>query len=318
MATPAPAPTGIGLRTTLWLGGAGFIAAGGAALAAALRFNLPWPGVVALLGGLAGLVVLALEATIAAPLEALAQNRPPTESMGASPPSSPPRRAPLELRALWQAARAWQERVTHLRLALEAARRAADRGLAPRRWLGAAAAATRPGADPVRLFPPAMADLAAHLGAARAHLVPLRRRSHVPVLGSAGVPPWSDEVRSAGLSAWGPLLDQEAPSAICLNPFAGTWTRHFGQATLWVVPLRYHGRAQGLILIEPGAVDRAWTPEERALLTDLGALFGAALYAPVWTEAQRVSSSPEEDEAEGLRLTPLDDRLARKAKRRRR
>lgn len=316
MASPAPAPSGIGLRTALWLGGAGFIASGGLALAAALRFQLPWFGVVALLGGLAGLVVLVLEATIAAPLEALAQNRPPTEALAPNAPTPPPRRAPLELRALWQSARAWQERVTHLRLALEAARRAADRGLAPRRWLGAAAAATRPGADPVRLFPPAMADLAAHLGAARAHLVPLRRRSPVPVLGSAGVPPWSDEVRQAGLQAWGGLLDQEAPSAVCLNPIAGEWVRHFGQATLWVVPLRYHGRAQGLILIEPGAVDRAWTPEERALLTDLGALFGAALYAPVWTEAQRQNHPLEEDEAPST--TAWDERLARKAKRRRR
>lgn len=313
-----PAPTsGLALRTALWLAGAGFIVAGGVALAAALRYQLPWFGVVALLGCLSAMVVLGLEATVAAPLEQLAMNRPPSEAMAPTAPTPPPRRAPLELRALWQAGRAWQERVTHLRLALDAARRAADRGLAPRRWLGAAAAATRPGADPVRLFPPAMADLAAHLGAARAHLVPLRRRSPVPVLGSAGVPPWSDEVRSVGLQGWGPLLEQDGPLALCLGPWAGPWTRHFGQATLWVVPLRYHGRAQGLILVEPGAVDRAWTPEERALLTDLGALFGAALYAPVWTEAQR-SAGGEEEEGEVPSPEAWDERLQRKARRKRR
>ncbi len=286
-----PAPS---LRTYLWIAGSGFILAASLSFAAYLRFHLPWWSMVLILGGLAGLIVMALEAVVASPLEGLARG-PQRGKDGAliSPPAPTGRFVAAEARRLWRGMRMYQEHGAQLRSAQAGVESRVEQAECQARLLRAACATLRPEADVAALAPAMLRDLAAVLGVPAVWLVPLRRHCPVPVLGPDGEPAWGEELRASGLGPWEELLADDRALAVCLTDRAPYWRRHFAMESLWIFPLVYHKRAQGFLLARPEGAERTWTAEECALIEALTPLLAAALHPPRWSEVRRRADQAE-------------------------
>ena len=290
------------LRTYLWIAGSGFILAATICFVGFLRFQPPWWAMVVALGTLVALVVAALEAVVAGPLEGLARGPGRAKDGSLLSPQAPTGRlAVAEARRLWRGMRMFQEQGAQLRSAqagLEARMASADRQA---RLLRDACAALRPETDLAAAAPPLMRDLAVALGVPAVWLVPLRRHCPVPVLGPDGEPAWGEELRASGLAPWEELLAEDRPLAVCLTDRAPYWRRHFAMESLWIFPLVYHRRAQGFLLARPEGAERTWTAEELALLEALGPLLGAALHPPRWSDVRRRGEGEDAEATEPSR-----------------
>ncbi|HEY9723890.1 MAG TPA: GAF domain-containing protein [Oscillatoriaceae cyanobacterium] len=273
------APT---LRTYLWLGGSGFIVAASASFLAYLIVPLPWWVMTVLLGCLVGAVVMGLEHVLARPLERLVKLASRTREGTLPPPSGP--LAAAEISALWKALRGQQEQLTQARHAQHAIDTQALTVAGKLRLLSLASRALRPDVSLGAIATEMMADLAALLGLSEVYLVPLRRHCPVPVTGPAGTPEWSEAIRASGLGPWEDLLVQDRPVAVCLTDLSPSWRKRWERGTLWIVPLNYHGRAQGMLLAPVVGAERTWTSDELELLGALSQILAAALHPPRWSD----------------------------------
>lgn len=276
------------LRTYLWLAGCAFIAVAGLSVALYLRYKLAWWALVLMLGTAVGAVIALLEYAVADPLEAMAKGPARAKDGTLGAPTAPAGRlAPAEARRLWRGYRAFQEQAATQRSALSGLEARVERAEREAALIRDAALLLRPEADVETVAPALMKELAAILGVPAVWLVPLRRHSAVPVLGPDGEPAWGEELRAAGLAAWEELLAEDRPLMVCLTDRAPYWRRHFAMESLWIVPLVYHKRAQGLLMARPEGVERTWTPGELALFAALSPVLAAALHPPRWSDVRR-------------------------------
>jgi hypothetical protein len=74
-----------------------------------------------------------------------------------------------------------------------------------------------------------------------------------------------------------------------LTELAPAWREHWGKGALWVVPLSYHGKAQGLLLSAPG-VERTPTPDELTLVSALAQILACALHPPRWSDERKLGA----------------------------
>jgi len=283
------------------MAGCAFIAAAALCIALYLRYKLAWWALVLMLGALVGGLVALLEYAVADPLEQLAKgpSRGKDGTLGA--PEAPlGRLAPAEARRMWRGYRAFQEQAATQRAAIAGQETRVERAERDARLVRDAAMLLRPEVDFAEAVPKLMQDLADALGVPAVWLVPLRRHSSVPVIGPEGSPAWGEELRNAGLAAWEELLAEDRPLAVCLTDRAPYWRRHFAMESLWVVPLVYHKRAQGLLLARPEGAERTWTPAELALLGAIAPMIAAALHPPRWSDVRRRAGSDPEAPDEPL------------------
>lgn len=273
------APT---LRTYLWLAGSGFIVAASASFLAYLLVPLPWWAMAVLLGLLVGGVVTGLEHVLARPIERLAKLASRSREGTLPPPGGP--LAAAEISALWKALRGQQDQLAQSRHGQHALETQALTTSGRVRLLSLASRALRPDVPLDGIAAELMADLAALLGLGEVYLVPLRRHCPVPVTGPAGTPEWAEAIRASGLGPWEDLLVQDRPVAVCLTAIAPAWASRFERGTLWIVPLNYHGRAQGLLLAPVSGAERTWTADETELLGALSQILAAALHPPRWSD----------------------------------
>jgi hypothetical protein len=102
-------------------------------------------------------------------------------------------------------------------------------------------------------------------------------------MGPQGQPAWADAIRGTGLGPWEDILAQARPVSVCLTGLAPAWREHWGQGALWVVPLNYHGKAQGLLVSSSG-VERTLTPDETTMVSALSQILACALHPPRWSD----------------------------------
>lgn len=277
---------GLTLRTYLWLAGSLFIVAASFSFLAYLRFGLPWWAMVVAMGTLVGAIVGSLEHAIARPLERLTKVSQKSKDGVTAPPPGGLFSAD-EIRTVWKGVRASQEQLVHAKHAHRAVEGKLSTLQDQFRMLVNASQALRPDVPLAEVAPGVLKELAAHLGLSDLYLVPLRRHCPVPVLGGHWAPMWGDAVRQTGLSPWNAILEQGTPVTIGLTEQAPEWREHFKHQTLWVTPLNYHGKAQGILLAVITGPERTWTPEELALIDALGQMLAAALHPPRWSEERK-------------------------------
>jgi GAF domain-containing protein len=312
------ADRGPSLTTAFWAVGSGFILAASLAFVAYLRYHLPWAVMVVGLGLAIGAVVAILEQFVARPLDRLTRGLQgvPLDGEFQFPPMPDLRFAPVEYRRLWRGLRVYQEQQNQARLARDAAEQRVTSAQRQARVLTAAARSLRPDANLADLAPSMLRDLAAILGVPAVYLVPLRRHCPVPVLGPTGTPTWADAVRESALDPWLDLLAQEAPTAISFTPLAPAWAKDWARRTLWVIPLTYHGRAQGVLLALPTGAERAYSKEELTLLEALAPVLAAGLHPPRWSEERKRVLEEHRRELEAA-YADVDAEESRRRKRRR-
>jgi hypothetical protein len=129
-------------------------------------------------------------------------------------------------------------------------------------------------------------ELAAQLGLTELYLVPLRRHCPVGVLGGEQPPAWAEAMRATGLAPWEDVLAQGRPVSLSLTALAPAWRAHWGHGALWVAPLNYCGRPQGLLLAPAGMV-RTLTPDELNLVSTLARILACALHPPRWSDDRK-------------------------------
>ena len=96
------------------------------------------------------------------------------------------------------------------------------------------------------------------------------------------------------------LVVQAKPVNVCLTNLAPAWRDHWSTGALWVMPLNYHGKAQGLVISSAG-VERTLTPDELNLVSALSQILACALHPPRWSDerlgkpvqVQRIVSAAE-------------------------
>lgn len=281
---------GFSLRTYLWLAGSLFILAACLSFLAYLLFALPWWAMVLMLGSLIALVVEGLEHTLARPLERL------TKAAGRTrdgvPVLPPPPSGPVkahEISRLWRGMRQYQDHLTQSRHAKQALESRVSGLKAQVRMLETAGQMLEPAVAVDEVAPALLKDLAATLGVPDLYLVPLRRHCPVPVIGATGTPAWADALRASGLTPWEDVLAEGRPVSLCLTGLAPAWREHWGHGALWVVPLSYHGKAQGLLLSAPG-VERTPTPDELTLVSALAQILACALHPPRWSDERKLGA----------------------------
>lgn len=277
---------GLSLRTYLWLAGSLFIVAASFAFLGYLRFGVPWWAMVVALGLMVGAIVGGLEHAIARPLERLTKVSQRTKD-GASVPPPGGLLSADEIRTVWKGVRGSQEQLVQARHAHRAMEGKLTTMQDQFRMLVSASQALRPDVPLAEVAPGVLKELAAHLGLNDLYLVPLRRHCPVPVLGGHWPPMWGEAVRQTGLSPWNAILEQGTPVTVCLTEQAPEWREHFIHQTLWIAPLNYHGKAQGILVATITGAERTWTPEELALIESLSQLLAAALHPPRWSEERK-------------------------------
>lgn len=303
---------GLSLRTYFWLAGSGFIVAAHLAFVAYLRFALPWWALALLLGTLVALVVAVLEHVLARPLERLAKVSTRSKDGQTAPPPGGLLSA-SEVRRIWKALRGQADHLTQARQAQRAVEAQLGLERAHTRMLAAASRALRPEVPVEQVVPEVLRELATLLGVEDVYLVPLRRHCPVPVTGGRAAPDWAAELRASGLAPWDDLLAQNRPVSVCLSPLAPGWRSHFGESPIWVVPLVYHGKPQGLLLAPASGQDREWTPEEWLVVQSVANVLSASLHPPRWSEervVRRAEPAPE-PEAEPSRAAEARRRRRR-------
>lgn len=283
---------GLTLRTYLWLAGSLFIVAASFSFLAFLKFNLPWWMMVVALGTLVGLIVGGLEHAIARPLERLTKVAQRPKDGAVTPPPGGMFSAE-EIRKVWKGVRASHEQLVQARHTYRAVEGKLTVSQDQCRMLVAASQALRPDVPLQDVAPGVLKELAAHLGLNDLYLVPLRRHCPVPVLGGHWPPMWGEAVRQTGLTPWNAILDQGTAVSVCLTEAAPAWREHFQQQTLWIMPLLYHGKPQGILLATITGPERTWTPEENALIEALAQMLAAALHPPRWSEERKQSPKGE-------------------------
>lgn len=305
---------GLSLRTYLWLAGSLFILAAHLAFVAYLRFGLPWGALTLMLGVLVALIVAVLEHALARPLERLAR----VSSRGKDGQSAPPPGGLLsasEVRRVWKALRGQADHLAQSRQAQRAVEAQLTVERTQTRMLAAASRALRPEVPVEQVVPEVLRELAAMLGVADVYMAPLRRHCPVPVTGGHAAPAWAEALRASGFAPWDDLLAQNRPVSVCLTAQAPAWREHFGQAPLWVVPLVYHGKPQGLLLAPAGGQDREWTPEEWLVVQAVANVLAASLHPPRWSEERVVrraeAEAASEPEAESSRTAEARRRRRR-------
>ncbi|MNS78521.1 hypothetical protein D3C72_1121380 [compost metagenome] len=100
---------------------------------------------------------------------------------------------------------------------------------------------------------------------------------------------WADALRASGLTPWEDVLAEGRPVSLCLTSLAPAWREHWGHGALWVVPLSYHGKAQGLLLSASG-VERTPTPDELTLVSALAQILACALHPPRWSDERKLGA----------------------------
>lgn len=275
---------GFSLRTYLWLTGSLFILFACLCFLAYQLLELPWWAMVLALGLLVGAVVEALEHALARPLERLTKVSGRTrEGLPTLPP--PPKgvfRAE-EFQRLWKGMRLYQDHLTQARHAKQALESQVASLKAQVRMLANAGQALEPDVSIEQIAPWLLKELAGMLGVKDLYLVPLRRHCPVPVMGMQGSPEWADAVRNSGLGPWEDILAQGRPVSVCLTGLAPEWRSAWSHGAFWVVPLNYHGKAQGLLVTSAG-VERTLTPDETTLVSALSQILACALHPPRWSD----------------------------------
>lgn len=307
---------GLSLRTYLWLAGSLFIVAGHLSFVAYLRLGLPWWTLALMLGVLVALIITVLEHALARPLERLAKISAKSKDGGSAPPPGGWLSA-HEVRRVWRALRSHQDHLAQSRQAQRALEAQLGLERAQTRMLAAASRALRPEVPVETVVPEVLKELAAFLGVEDVYMVPLRRHCPVPVTGGHGQPAWAAEVRQSGLAPWDDALAQNRPVSVCLSPQAPEWRHRFQDAPLWVVPLVYHGKPQGLLLAPVAGQDREWTPEEWLVVQSVGNVLAASLHPPRWSEERTVRrAEPEPAPAPEPEADPAPSADARRRRRR--
>ena len=282
-----PMERGFTLRTYLWLAGSLFILAACLCFVAYLLLPIPWWGMVLALGLLIAGVVELLEHVLARPIERLTRvaSRAKDGLPALPPPPSGPLRA-FELTRLWKGLRHYHDQLMQARHAKQALEAQVTALKGQVRMLANAAQALDAEVTVEQVAPWVLKELASALGVSELYLVPLRRHCPVPVVGAAGAPAWAEAMRSTGLAPWEDVLAQGRPVSLCLTGLAPAWREHWGEGALWVVPLNYHGKAQGLLL-SPAGMARTLTPDELNLVGTLSQILACALHPPRWSEERK-------------------------------
>jgi hypothetical protein len=276
------------VRTTIWLFGCCTILVAAGAALAHQRGALPWPALVAVVGLAAGLMSLALERTVADPLEAMAAS--PTVGEGArrrAPARPVGRWVPQELWRLWRAHKALEEQAVRLRLASEGLEARVAQAEREARLLRGAAwllASEEASVDELASW---LDDLAELLGVEELWLVPMRRQAPWPVVGRAGVPAGADSLRPRS-GAWGELLASGQPRLVCLAPGTVPPDHPLVRASLGLFPLFHRGRVQGFLLARLPREGASWPLRYAAVLDALSPMVAAALYPYRWADGRRL------------------------------
>ncbi|MDB5099356.1 MAG: hypothetical protein JWM80_3777 [Cyanobacteria bacterium RYN_339] len=309
---------GPSLTTAFWLTGSGFILVATLAFVAYLRFQLPWALMVVALGLGIGAIVAALEQFVARPLDRLTRGLQalPADQEFQFPPMPDLRFAPVEYRRLWRGLRVYQEQQNQARLARDAAEQRVTAAQRHARVLTSAARSLRPDASLTDLAPSMLRDLATILGVPAVYLVPLRRHCPIAVLGPTGTPAWAEAVRQTALDPWTEVLAQEQPTSLAFTPIAPEWAKEWSRRTLWVIPLTYHGRAQGVLLAFPSGGERTYSKEELALLEAIAPMLAAGLHPPRWSDERKRVLEEHRLELE-VAYADVDAEESRRRKRRR-
>jgi hypothetical protein len=142
-----------------------------------------------------------------------------------------------------------------------------------------------------QVAPWVLRELGASLGLSELYLVPLRRHCPVGVLGGEQPPAWAEAMRATGLTPWEDVLAQGRPVSLSLTGLAPAWREHWGRGALWVAPLNYCGKSQGLLLA-PSGVARTLTPDELNLVTTLSRILACALHPPRWSDDRKPATMP--------------------------
>jgi hypothetical protein len=256
-----------------------------------------------------------LEHALARPIERLTKVT--TRTREGLPTLPPPPNGFLrteEFQRLWKGMRLYQDHLTQARHAKQAleAQVAVLKGQV--RMLANAGQALEPDVSIDQIAPWLLKELAAMLGVKELYLVPLRRHCPVPVMGPQGQPAWADAIRGTGLGPWEDILAQARPVSVCLTGLAPAWREHWGQGALWVVPLNYHGKAQGLLVSSSG-VERTLTPDETTMVSALSQILACALHPPRWSDervgkpvqVQRLVAASEAPKPEPVIEEPAHD-----------
>ena len=277
------------VRTTLWLAGCCTILVAAGAALAHQRGLLPWPALVALVGGLAGLLTLALERAIADPLEAMAASATVAPRGRRVAPARPlGRLLPQEVWRLWRTQKALEEQAVRLRLASEGLEARVEQAEREARLLRGASSLLASEEASVEELSAWLDDLAEVLGVDELWIVPVRRQAPWPVVGREGVPPGADSLRPRS-GAWGELLASGQPRLVCLAPGTVPPDHPLARATLGVVPLFHRGRVQGFFLARLPATGPTWPLRYAAVLDALTPAVAAALYPYRWADGRRLA-----------------------------
>lgn len=278
---------GFTLRTYLWLAGSLFILASCLCFLAYLLLPIPWWGMVLALGLLIAGVVELLEHALARPLERLSKGSGRTrDGLPALPPPPAGWLKAFELTRVWKGMRTYHEHLAQSRRANQALESQVKALRAQVRMVANASQALEADVAVEQVAPWVLRELAASLGLSELYLVPLRRHCPVGVLGGEQPPAWAEAMRSTGLTPWEDVLAQGRPVSLSLTGLAPAWRTHWGQGALWVAPLNYCGKSQG-VLLAPSGVARTLTPDELNLVSTLARILACALHPPRWSDDRK-------------------------------
>jgi GAF domain-containing protein len=282
-----PMERGFTLRTYLWLAGSLFILAACLCFLAYLLLPIPWWGMVLALGLLIAGVVELLEHALARPLERLSKGSGRTrDGLPTLPPPPAGWLKAFELTRLWKGMRAYHEHLAQARRANQALEAQVKALRAQVRMVANASQALAADVTVEQVAPWVLRELGASLGLSELYLVPLRRHCPVGVLGGEQPPAWAEAMRSTGLTPWEDVLAQGRPVSLSLTGLAPAWRAHWGHGALWVAPLNYCGKSQGLLLAPAGMV-RTLTPDELNLVSTLARILACALHPPRWSDDRK-------------------------------
>lgn len=282
---------GFTLRTYLWLAGSLFILAACLCFLAYLLLPIPWWGMVLALGLLIAGVVELLEHALARPLERLSKGSGRTrDGLPTLPPPPAGWLKAFELTRLWKGMRAYHEHLAQARRANQALEAQVKALRAQVRMVANASQALAADVTVEQVAPWVLRELGASLGLSELYLVPLRRHCPVGVLGGEQPPAWAEAMRSTGLTPWEDVLAQGRPVSLSLTGLAPAWRTHWGHGALWVAPLNYCGKSQGLLLAPAGMV-RTLTPDELNLVSTLARILACALHPPRWSDDRKPTAT---------------------------
>jgi GAF domain-containing protein len=287
-----PMERGFTLRTYLWLAGSLFILASCLCFLAYLLLPIPWWGMVLALGLLVAGVVELLEHALARPLERLSKGSGRTrDGLPALPPPPGGWLKAFELTRVWKGMRTYHEHLAQSRRANQALEAQVKALRAQVRMVANASQALEADVAVEQVAPWVLRELGASLGLSELYLVPLRRHCPVGVLGGEQPPAWAEAMRATGLTPWEDVLAQGRPVSLSLTGLAPAWREHWGRGALWVAPLNYCGKSQGLLLA-PSGVARTLTPDELNLVSTLSRILACALHPPRWSDDRKPAAAP--------------------------